>query len=129
MERKSYIEHLPDDIKAKAHYSSGGEAAWPREEALAVITFLCGFDYAVLGGEVWLPTSPGPTIPSPYIYSWEVNPQQSSESWRAFVDRAASESKKYVLEFQWDSAEKTSALAIPFFNLTVVSKSEYQDCA
>lgn len=128
MEREPYIEYLSEDIKAKAYYSSEGETAWPRQEALAVITFLGGFEHAVLGGEIWLPTLPGPTIPSPYIYTWEVSPQQKNESWKDFVNRAANESKRYVLEFEWDPADETNVRAIPFFNLTVVSKSEYLDC-
>ena len=127
MERDSYIERLSDDLRAKAYYSSGREAAWPRQEALAVITSLGDFEYAVLGGEIWIPTSPGPTIPSPYIYTWEVNTRRKNESWGDFISRAANESKKYVSEFQWDSADKANACAIPFFNLTVVSKSEYEE--
>ena len=127
MERESYIEYLSDDIKAKAYYSSVREPAWPRQEALAVITSLGDFERAVLGGEIWLPTSPGPTIPSPYIYTWEVSPWQRNENWGSFVNRAANESKRYVLEFQWDPTDKANACAIPFFNLTVASRSEYED--
>jgi hypothetical protein len=129
MGRDPYIEYLSEDIKAKAYYSSGGEAAWPRQETLTVIISLCNFEYAVLGGEIWLPTLPGPTIPAPYIYTWEVSPRQRNESWRDFVNRAANESKRYVSEFVWDPADKANARAIPFFNLTVASKSEYEECS
>lgn len=114
MERDSYIENLSDDIKAKAYYSSEREAAWPRQEALAVITSLGDFECAVLGGEIWLPTLPGPTIPSPYIYTWEVGPRQRDESWGDFVNRAANESKG--MSWSFNGIRLTRRTHVPFLS-------------
>jgi hypothetical protein len=124
MPAKTYIDLLSDDVKGRAYYAEG-EAAWPRQEALFVIDCLTSSCYAVLGGEIWLATSPGPTIPSPYIYTWEVSPWSHSENWIDFVNRANAESERFVREFAWDINDKAHLADTPYFNLTVCMESEY----
>ncbi len=122
---KTYIDFLPDDVKGRAYYAKG-EAAWPRQEALFVIDCLASSFYAVLGGEIWLATSPGPTIPAPYIYTWEASPWSHDESWIDFVNRAKAESEIFVRAFAWDPNDKAHLADTPYFNLTVCLENEYR---
>jgi hypothetical protein len=78
---------------------------------------------AVVGGEIWLPTKPGPTIPTPYIYQWDVV-QGVSERWDEFVARAAAESTRWISGFGWDKRDVAHQNIEPFFNLVIVPASD-----
>lgn len=114
---------LPQHLKDKA-YLADKESAWPKDEALSVVEFCKGQGIAVLGGEVWLPTQSGPTIPTPVMYAWEADQKVSTESWSQFVGRTSETAKKYIAEFCWDPADASRALT-PVFNLTMSDESEY----
>ena len=62
------IQELPHHLKDNI-FMAGEEPAWPKQAALEIIEFCMAESIAVLGGEVWLPTDPGPTVPTPYIYT------------------------------------------------------------
>jgi hypothetical protein len=121
---RNLFEKLPQSLRDNA-YVAGEESAWYRDDALGVVEFCKEQGIAVLGGEVWLPTHPGPTIPTPFIYTWEVDEKISSESWTQFVGRASEMAKKYIEEFSWDPAD-TLRSQTPMFNLTHADESEYQ---
>ena len=81
---------------------------------------------AVLGGELWLATDPGPTIPTPYIYHWSAGSRKPNESWEAFVRRANEEGKEYVRSFRWDDKDTAHKDSVPYFNITAVTESELE---
>jgi len=120
-----YLERLPINLKESAYLALNGEAAWPRSEALKVVDFLAKHGMAVLGGEVWLPTTPGPTIPTPIIYTWEVDKRQKGESWSEFVQRASELTKAYLSQFEWDKVDVKHKDLTPYFNLTFCNEQEY----
>lgn len=112
------IIQLPDYLNASAYKSQTGESAWPRTEAIAVINLATQSNIAVFGVEVWLPTTPGPTIPTPIIYVHDVQGRADEESWKDFVARANSDAREYISKFQWDDTDHAHKAEIPFFNLT-----------
>ena len=80
----------------------------------------------VLGGEIWVPTIPGPTIPSPHIYQWTVE-LADDERWEDFVHRSAAESQAYVEGFAWADDDRASQGSEPYFNLVLAAKAEFAD--
>ena len=124
MEDKAILDLIASELRSAA-YLAGGEAAWPRQEAITAIEQFASSGYVVLGVETWLPTVPGPTIPFPYIYVWEITPRRELESWAQFVARSKSESQKFIQGFEWDPSDKENLDAIPFFNFTLCPESEY----
>lgn len=120
----SFLLSLPEELRSSA-YRSGVECAWPSAKALAVIKHVSNTGGAVCGVEVWLPTEPGPTIPTPFIYTWSVGEQRPSESWKSFARRANSAARSYIRHFCWDTEDQAHRGCTPYFNLDVVlSKSE-----
>ena len=118
----SYLERLPQNLRRAAYYSER-EAAWPRAQALEVIDAITEQGGAILGGEIWLATEPGPTIPTPFIYTWETE-QRASEGWPQFVQRANEAARQYVVTFAWDDDDGAHHGAEPYFNLTVLEEEE-----
>ena len=112
------ILQLPDRLKTTAYASQTGEFAWPRQDAVSVIDLATQSNVAVFGVEVWLPTTPGPTIPSPIFYEYAPE-ERPGEPWEGFVRRANSEAREYVAQFQWDDADDAHKTETPFFNLTL----------
>jgi len=108
---------VPDELLGKAYFAQNGEAAWARGDALRVIRWAADVHLPVLGVEIWIPTSPGPTIPTPYIYMFEPNPIQG-ESKAQFEKRASREAADYVQSFEWDRQDTTHNGIEPFFNIT-----------
>ena len=88
------LSQLPNDLLMGAYQISNGEAAWPRDDALKVIRWATASRVAVFGAEIWIPTTPGPTIPTPYIYTFEPK-QIADEEWTHFVGRANKEVAAY----------------------------------
>lgn len=109
---------LPE-VFVRAAYVAGDERAWSREWALQVVDFARRHSIAVLGVEVWLATTPGPTIPEPYIYAWSVSDRLSEEPAQRFADRCATEARTYLSEFAWASDDLANARREPFFNLVL----------
>jgi hypothetical protein len=111
--------NIPENLITSAYVSKNGEPAWPSKEALEVIDWATSSSLAVFGVEVWLPTMPGPTIPTPYIYTLETE-RHEGESWDDFVVRANTAAATYVRQFEWDRADVRCHHLAPYFNLTMV---------
>jgi hypothetical protein len=109
---------IPRDLLSTAFLSASGEPAWSKDDVLQVISWATNSQIAVFGVEVWLPTTPGPTIPSPYIYTFEPT-QHEGANWNEFVKRANGDSIDYVRNFDWDPADKAHHGLTPYFNLTL----------
>lgn len=107
-------QFIPSLLLTEA-YESGGEFAWPRDSALKVIGALTSRSIAILGGDVWLPTRPGPTIPAPIIYVWDVG-RNPHECWSDFVKRANAEARSYVVNFAWSQEDVGRYKQEPYFN-------------
>lgn len=88
--------------------------AWPRADAIKVLNILHESGFVVLGVDVWIATNPGPTIPTPYIYDWQLGPDQAS------VGGAAS-ALEFVQDFQWDHRDQSHGGREPYFAPTVAS--------
>jgi hypothetical protein len=110
---------LPESLQIAA-YSADGEYAWPRDQALLVIQNLGEKGFAVIGTEVWLATEPGPTIPTPGIYTWEAQSRHAAEPWSAFAHRVNTDAADYVRAFSWHPDDRKHLSEVPYFNLTVV---------
>jgi hypothetical protein len=108
---------IPSRLLGSAYLAPIGEPAWPKNAAIETIDWATKSSIAVLGVEIWLPTLPGPTIPTPYIYQFETT-RQESEDWRRFLIRANDAARNFVETFDWDDADKSHHGKSPVFNLT-----------
>src|SRR5437660_943483 len=77
------------------------------EAALKVIHLATAAGVAVEGMEIWLPTKPGPTIPTPFIYTWSMKPKIDGQGWDEYVRECNEQAKSYVQTFQWDERDKS----------------------
>jgi len=109
---------IPRDLLASAYLSLSGEPAWSKEDAVKVINWATASRLPVSGVEVWLPTTPGPTIPTPYIYTFETE-KYVDENRDRFVERANSAAMDYVKSFEWETDDRQHHGLIPFFNITL----------
>ena len=101
---------LPLELLLRA-YRSRHELAWTRADAIAVIDRLEKAGLTVLGVEVWIPSSPGPTMTGWY--------------WDSQGKAAASEpetAREFVKGFEWGPQDGSLRDSEPFFNLTVAEK-------
>ena len=110
------MNRVPDNLLKFAYVGQGSEAAWPADEALKVIDWATRSQIAVIGIEVWLPTIPGPTIPTPFVYTHETR-RGETESWDQFFDRSNAAAKDYIERFEWDEYDVKHQLKTPFFNM------------
>lgn len=110
-----WVSQLPARLGATA-YRAANEHAWNRRDVLDVIDWLSFRGIPVLGVDVWLPTHPGPTIPTPCIYEWSA-PSNLLERSDVFVQNAMA--KKYISEFEWGKDDRRWHGETPYFNLTV----------
>jgi hypothetical protein len=117
------LDDLPSSLLGGAYLSQTGEPAWPRVEALQVISWATKSEIPILGVEIWIPTTPGPTIPMPYFYAFEPE-SNPGESETDFIVRANDATADYVRSFDWDSEDKQHHGVEPFFNLTLGDKKE-----
>jgi hypothetical protein len=104
----NWLAHVPPEIRARA-YRSDHELAWSREDAVHVVEVLRPH-FVVIGVEIWLPTTPGPTIPTPFVYVWDAERQKSG----------AANATLYIRNFRWDDADVGHRDLEPYFNLTVI---------
>jgi hypothetical protein len=109
---------IPRDLVASAYFSKGGEPAWPMSDALKIVEWAMKSGIAVFGVEIWLPSTPGPTIPTPYIYTHETR-RFDDEDWSGFVERSNAAAANYISSFEWDEADSKHHLNRPYFNLTL----------
>jgi hypothetical protein len=107
----SWQRQLPRELINRA-YRAGQELAWPRADALMVLSVLHEKGFVVLGVDVWIATSPGPTIPTPYVYDWQLGPDQGSVA-------GAASAVEFVRDFQWDHRDRSHGGREPHFALTV----------
>ncbi len=101
--REPWYPLLSRDILDRA-YRAGGEMAWDRADALRVVALVESHGYRVIGVEIWLPTRPGPTIPTPFVYDWR-------ESYE--IPAAA-----FIKTFQWDETDRSHGGTAPYFNIS-----------
>ena len=101
-----WLVHIPEGPRSRA-YRADGEFAWSRDDAIRVAEVLRNKGFAVIGVDIWLPTDPGPTIPTPFVYDW------SQEAGRVgAVD--------FIGDFKWADEDSRHKDLEPYFNLTVV---------
>jgi hypothetical protein len=100
---------IPDDLRSAA-YRSNCECAWNREDALRVIDVLSQNGCVVLGVDVWLPTDPGPTIPTPFVYDWSLRPEAPSKEYPKTA-------KDFVRTFEWEPSDDGHKGMKPYFNI------------
>ncbi len=89
---------LPLELLRRAYSSQGGELAWARADALAVVELLVARGFRIFSVDTWLPTQPGPT---PLIDDW-------------FCSNAMSASD-FIRTFQRVPAEAVSIGLVPYF--------------
>jgi hypothetical protein len=121
-----YRHLLPLDLCVQAYQAMNQELAWGKDEAVEVIDLLSASHIAILGGEVWIPTVPGPTLPPPNLYAWGTEPLRQNEVWTEYVKRTNERAKEFVVGFFWKFDEESRYRLPPFFNLTICDEGEYQ---
>jgi hypothetical protein len=109
-----WYDLLAPDLRAAA-YKANNELAWARHDALRVVSILERHSYDVIGVDVWLPTEPGPTIPTPYVYDWAKSDASS--------DRVAKSAAGFIASFEWDPNDAAYYSAEPFFNILAVQRN------
>jgi hypothetical protein len=103
-------EHLlPEDLR-KAAYKAGLESAWCRQDALRIVDILSSNGYLILGIDIWIPTDPGPTIPTPFVYDW------SAEA-ASRTSRYPNSAAEFIRTFEWDPSDKSHRGMEPYFNV------------
>lgn len=117
----SWLHELPPQLHDSA-YHAGDEAAWPAAAAIVVVEYLTRIGAAVCGVEVWVSTSPGPTIPMPYVYTSDAKEQGPTENWKEFVERANEAAAEFIRDFSWAPEDKAHQGLSPYFNFDVVQR-------
>ncbi|MGH7177473.1 MAG: hypothetical protein ACREJC_08850, partial [Tepidisphaeraceae bacterium] len=108
----------------KHAYTDEGEAAWPRSQALSLISIMTSNSIAVMGGEIWIPEVGGPIIPAPFIYTWtSPDYQPDLETWNAYVERANRDAQDYVETFAWDPQDVGFRDKEPYFTMTFLTQA------
>jgi hypothetical protein len=122
---KDYSKLLPQDLRGRAYQAMNLELAWGKDDALEVIEILSAHQIAILGGEVWIPTTPGPTLPPPNLYAWDTQPKTGNECWTEYAGRTKECAKEFIGPFYWKLGEEARYHLAPFFNLSVCDEAEY----
>lgn len=78
---------LPRDLRESA-FLAGDEAAWAKDDALAIVDRLAEMSIAIYGVEIWIPAVQGPYIPSPLFYQFTTEEPSENETWEGFVRRS-----------------------------------------
>jgi hypothetical protein len=107
--------HVPSHLLERA-YRVGSEFAWPRDDAVEVVSALRRHHFVVVGVDIWLPTHPGPTIPTPYIYDWSLRSDHASPGY-------AVSAVEFIRNFKWARDDESHQGLEPYFNLTVAPLS------
>ncbi len=122
---KDYRHLLPLDLSTRAYQALNQELAWGKDEALELIDLLSANHLAILGGEVWIPTVPGPTLPPPNLYAWDTEAKREREVWTEYVRRTNQRAKEFIAGFSWKLDEEDRYHLAPFFNLSICDEGEY----
>jgi len=69
--------------------------------------------FLVIGVDVWLPTNPGLTIPTPFVYDWELRAEHGSSDY-------AVSAAEFIRNVKWADTDTSHQGLSPYFNLTVV---------
>lgn len=125
MNNRGNYSFLPIPLLELAYWGSG-EAAWATSEALAVVEACQSNKVAIIGAEVWLPTQPGPTIPSPSIYSWQCTDRILGEHWISYINRSSLEAREFISDFRWSDKDQNRYKLPPYFNLTFLQELNLQ---
>jgi hypothetical protein len=104
-----WLPSVPLHLLQRA-YRARNEYAWSRNDAIQVVEALTGGNFKVIGVDIWLPTNPGPTIPTPYVYDWSLGAVDHP--------RVATE---FIRNFDWATDDVSHLGMEPYFNLTVVA--------
>lgn len=120
---EAILRNLPQYLQEKA-FQAGKEAAWEKQSALEVIESLSQMSLAVCGIEIWLPSSSGPEIPSPYIYTWTAEEPKISDSWRQYVVRTNLLAAGFVRTFEWDEQDNAYSGRLPWFNFEAIEEGD-----
>ena len=107
-----WLAHIPQRLQASA-YRAGDELAWPREQAMQIAEVLKSRHFVVIGVDIWLPTIPGPTIPTPSVYDWSLDVDDRSPT-------HATRAVEFIRDFQWADDDTDHQGLEPYFNLTVM---------
>jgi hypothetical protein len=102
---------LPEGLLGRAFKAGNGELAWSRDDAIDAITIIEREGFNVLGVDIWIPTSRGPLIPTPFVYDW------SSDDWSKNA-KSSKTATEFVRNFEWDDSDKNFKEREPYFNLT-----------
>lgn len=116
---QTWLRMLPSHLQQRA-YMSGEEAAWNRTDAVSVLEWAQRNQFEVLGIEVWLPTTPGPTVPGLYI--WD-SPRGQEFSFEQICQAA----KEFIETFDWHQNYKEFHGLEPYFNLTLEENPRAED--
>jgi hypothetical protein len=88
----------------RAYGASNGELTRSKNDALSVITTLVANSVTILGIDIWIPTHPGPIIPTPFVHDWNMRYPISA---LAFIET-----------FDWDPTDRSHGGMAPWFNIT-----------
>ena len=94
---------LPEDLKTSV-YRAGLESAWNRTDASRVVEILARNGYTILGVDIWLAATPGPKIPTPFVYDWD-------------FERGAQSPADFIRTFAWDPRDTSHEGREPYFNI------------
>ena len=109
---QEFLRILPLELLGRA-YQSRNELAWSQADAIEAIDRLEKAGFTLLGVEVWIPTSPGPTMTGRF---WD------SEG-SAVQDRPRT-AQDFIKNFAWGRHDASLKGREPFFNLTTAAKTE-----
>ena len=102
---------LPPELLGRA-YQSRHELAWSRPDAIEAIDRLERAGFTMLGVEVWIPSSPGPTMTGRF---WDSEGSAVQDKPRTAQD--------FVKNFAWGRYDACLKGHEPFFNLTTAAKT------
>src|SRR5258705_12481419 len=107
-------QQLPDDLLESA-YRANTESAWNRQDAIRVVQVLSSLGYRILGVDIWLPTDPGPTIPTPFVYDWTCRADTPSKSYPLSAE-------EFIRSFDWHPSDESHLGMEPYFNIPPVRR-------
>jgi hypothetical protein len=94
---------LPENLKTSV-YRAGLESAWSRTDALRVVEILAQNGYTILGVDIWLAETPGPKIPTPFVYDWD-------------FERDAQSPVDFIRRFAWGRMDTSHEGREPYVNI------------
>lgn len=106
-----WYHDLPQRLLETA-YRVGAEMAWRRSDTMEVIALLHAAGRKVIGVDIWLATRDGPTIPTPYVYDWEVDRLSDDPLYQGSAEH-------FVCQFNWHPDDKIHTGVEPWFNIVV----------